>query len=562
MNIWGLPNCMAARREKILSTVRRFKIAVLLGALCLTSCAEKVENHNDAPNIILIVADDLGFTDLGVFGSEIDTPNLDALSNRGAIFTNFHTNSTCTPSRAMLLTGRSNHAVGFGANPGVSNRVPALKGRQGYLGEFSAKTRTLSAVLNDYNYQTYMVGKWHLGKTPNSFPMSQGFDRSFFLKEGGASHFDDQMGTLSSETKASYFEDGQLVEALDQNFFSTTVYTDKAISYLESSHANDPFFLYLAFTAPHWPLQAPDDWLDKYKGQYDAGWSPVWNERTSKLLRSLLPTASLEIDEPSYFDRWETLSDAEKKVESRRMEIYAAMISHMDNQIGRLLSFIEASGKANNTIIIFTSDNGPEGNDVLGIRANRQWVPDNFDLSYENMGRKGSYVYQGREWADVSNGPLRLYKSYLSGGGTRVPAIIYDPRMKAPAKNDKLVSVMDIAPTILDWANIPAPENMEGHSLLRDDIRPPLSMESYGNRSVQDGDWKLLWLWPDAGQGKWALYDVEKDPAESRDVASQYPEIVSRLTKEWDKFSQEKNVYKFDRDIGYGRYPEPEADLK
>jgi len=515
------------------------------------------------PNIVLIIADDMGFTDIGPYGSEIRTPNLDALADNGILFTRFFANASCTPSRAMLLTGRDNHSVGFGANPGVSKRVPQLQGNPGYTGEFREGTQTLAKILKDNGYQTFMSGKWHLGKDTSSFPIAQGYDRAFFLKHGGSSHFEDMTGNLSNERIASYWEDETPLDRLPEGFYSTIGFTDRAIEFVEGrDDEGAPFFLHLAYTAPHWPLQVPEDWLDSYAGVYDQGWRQTRAKRLRKLSEFGIVDAADEVAAPfpEALPEWEQLTPDEANQEARRMEIYAAMISLLDQEIGRLVDYLDEQGELENTIIVFLSDNGPEGNDVLQLAENATWVPEAFDLSLENMGRSGSYTTLGRGWAVVSAGPSREYKTYLANGGTRVPAIISYPKsLPSGMRFDQSSSIMDIAPTLIELADVDPANGMHGISLvpaIKGEVDPrrndrDFAMEIYGNRAVWSGDWKLLWDWD---REEWTLFDLSSDPAELDDLATAHPDIKNRLVSVWEGFVAENQIHVLDRDYGYGRY--------
>jgi arylsulfatase len=533
----------------------------------LAACGEQAIEAQRPLNVILIVADDLGYTDLGRYGSEIETPNIDSLARDGVTLTNFHANATCTPSRAMLLTGIDNHSVGFGANPGVANRVPEIKGKPGYIGEFRSGIVSLANRFKTAGYTTLQVGKWHLGSKKSSWPPAQGYDRSFYLVEGGASHFADGSGTLSQEDPVEYWEGDEHVENLPDNFFSSTFYTDKIISYIDDPARGDkPFFAHVAYTAPHWPLQAPDAWLDKYDGRYDEGWLAIRSERLRRMAAAgLIDEIAAVPPLPEALGVWEQLSDDEMRVETRRMEIYAAMIAHLDHEVGRLLAFLKKNGQYDNTIVVFLSDNGPEGNDVMQIRDNADWLPTRFDLGYESMGTKGSYTLLGRGWAHVSAGPFSMYKSFLSEGGSRVPLIVKLPEQASSERvSDELISIIDIAPTLLDAAGIEIDKNlpMQGVSFaaaLVDDSTAvsrenPVAFEMYGGRAVFLDDWKLSWLGPPVGSGEWELFDLATDPGETRNLANEHPDIALELERAWGNFADANDVHQFDRDFGYGRY--------
>ncbi|MEM8493608.1 MAG: arylsulfatase [Pseudomonadota bacterium] len=548
--------------------VTQWLAAVFALLVIAWSTGVPAQQHNqEQPNVLLVVADDLGYSDLGVFGSEIATPHIDALASDSVVFTNFHANATCTPSRAMLLTGIDNHTVGYGANPIVAKRFPAIRGKPAYRGEFTDGTRLLAQYFAEAGYATSMAGKWHLGRNPDSWPPARGYERSYFFENGGASHFADRMGNLDIESPVEYWEGEKPAPALPEDFYSTTFYTDKLIAYIEAGvESGRPFFAHLSYTAPHWPLQAPDGWRDRYSGAYDQGWATVRSKRIARMIEiGLLDEATPVSPLPDQLGDWSELTDAQKRSEARRMELYAAMVSHLDQEFGRLVKFLKDIGEYNNTIIVLLSDNGPEGNDVMALRNNSDWVPQNFDLSYENMGRSGSYVWQGRSWAHVSATPLRLYKSFLSEGGIRVPAIMKLPGSKEARQHRQFASVMDIAPTLLEAARIPLGEGeqMMGVSLLTSPVKGEeqgaaraVAMEIYGGKVVFEGRWKLMWAWPPFGEGEWKLYDIEKDPGETQDLSAQNTAIVSRLATVWYQYIKANGIYEADHDFGYGRYPD------
>ena len=555
-----------------LETDTRVKLSQLLAvaiALMLFACSnEPSAVEKSHPNVLLVIADDLGYSDLGIYGGEIETPNIDALAQDGLVLTNFHANASCTPSRAMLLTGIDNHAVGFGANPGVARRFPEIRGRPGYRGEFAEGILTLAQRFNDAGYATYLSGKWHLGHEPSSWPPARGYERSYYFEHGGASHFADRMGNLERESPVQYWEDEQPGAELQSDFFSTTFFTDKLISYIDDgAKSGKPFFAHLAYTAPHWPLQAPDDWRDKYKNRYDQGWEAIRSERLARMAEiGLIEDSAAYSQLPEALGEWSALTKEQQRYEARRMELYAAMISHLDHEFGRLIQFLKDVDEYDNTIIVFLSDNGPDGNDILRLRNNADWIPKTFDLSYENMGRPGSYVWLGRGWAHVSATPLNLYKTFLAEGGVRVPAILKLPGVGERGTHRQFVSILDIAPTLLDAAGVrvESTDAMQGVSHraalsgLESTSRPTraVAMEIYGGRAVFEGHWKLNWAWPPYGDGEWKLFDIESDPGETQDLSEQHPDVVGRLARAWDEYVETNGVYQADLDFGYGRYPD------
>jgi len=384
--------------------------AVLVSVLFLLGVSERaVSASTQRPNILVILADDLGFTDIGAFGGEIRTPNIDALVADGIQLTDFHTAPSCGPTRAMLMSGSDSHRVGLGVNPAGLPRLPFLKGQAGYEGYLNESVVTFASTLQVEGYATYMAGKWDLGTRPGYFPIDRGFDRSYALLHGGASHFEDKLGMLEFLSPALYQEDNRSVDKLPAGFYSSEFYTDKVIEYIQQdSELGKPFFAYLAYTAPHWPLQVPDDWQDRYSGAYDQGWDEIRKQRVARMkeLGLLAATAEVPARLPSV-PAWGKLSPMAQKVEARKMEIYAAMIENMDFHIGRLSEYLKETGQYDNTFIIFASDNGAEGNSVRDLASNTWWLPATFDNRYDNMGKKGSYIWRAHIFGWVKAGLKR-----------------------------------------------------------------------------------------------------------------------------------------------------------
>jgi len=537
------------------------------------SASDTATGVSDArPNIVLIVADDLGFSDIGSFGSEIRTPNLDSLATHGLRLTNFHTAPTCGPTRAMLMTGIDPHPVGMSTNAVALRRLPMLVGRPGYEGRLNQQTVTVATLLNDAGYRTYMTGKWDLGSAEGSRPVDRGFDRSFTLASAGASHFGDATGALPVAPKATYLNDDVIVTSLPDDFYSTRFYTDQMLDYVESGDQNKPFFAYVAYTAPHWPLQVPDDWLDRYDGRYDAGWSALRKQRLANLKALGLVEHVNDVPLTPGAPLWATLSASERDHQSRPMEIYAAMIEYMDWQIGRLLERIESLPSDRPTMVIFLSDNGPEGNAIDKIGRTGEWVAETFDTRLANAGRMNSYLFTGPGWAQASAQPYRLYKSFVTEGGIRTPAIISMAGTR-PARDssDALVLASDIPATILDAADVKHPGSayagrrvipMEGKS-----VRPvfdgsakdlhrdqPKGWELYGNRALIRNNWKALLVWPPAGSGQWQLFDIDQDPQETNDLSALHPGLLDELVDDWNGYADDNGIYLFEDDNGYGRY--------
>ena len=530
---------------------------------------------DDRPNIVLIVADDLGFSDLGAFGGEIRTPHLDALAAKGVRLTNYHTAPTCGPTRAMLMTGVDHHRAGLGTNAAALIRMPELRQRSGYEGFLNDAVVTFPRLLQDAGYHTFMTGKWDLANRRNGtgLPTERGFDRFFGLPGSGPSHFAKPIGAFRPTAKVTYYEDSEPIDELPSDFYSSAGFTDRLLDYIGKRPQDDaPYFAYLALTAPHWPLQVPDDWLDRYNGAYDDGWDHVRERRFQRLLElGLMPDGTTLPTRNRAVAEWESLLPGQRQVELRRMELYAAMVELMDHHIGRLIEVIERDA-SRETVVIFVSDNGAEANDIEGVLDNKYWIPATFDNRLDNMGRQGSYVWLGVGWGQATGSPFRLYKSYTAEGGIRAPAIFYSSRGRfSPSIKNALVDVRDMAPTVLALAEVEHPgQRYQGRSILPmsgrsalgylqdddDDVHAadPVGYELYGNRAVIKGQWKTLLTWPPEGNGRWALYDLTSDPTETRDLAHRYPDLLRELVDDWQRYAEANGVAIIDKDTGYGRY--------
>ena len=566
------------------NTTKRL-LTVLAGALALAACdsrapdnaepAESVSAVPARPNILLIVVDDMGFSDIGSFGGEIATPNLDSLAYNGIRFTNFHASMMCSPSRAMLLTGVDSHRTGLGNM--LEELSPNQKGQPGYEGHLNDRVVTIASLLRDAGYGTYMAGKWHLGSGAGLGPSDRGFDRSFVLQSGGASHFADMRPAYapSPDIKASYSEDGENLSALPSSFkYSTQFYADKSIDYLRDHDGSEPFFLYLAYTAPHWPLQAPDDAIARHRGQYDAGYDEIARERLERLKEmELIPADAVRGRRSPKEKPWDTLSDSEKATEVRAMEVYAAMIDEVDRHTGRVLDVLEETGALENTVVIFLSDNGPEGHDLdetwprEAFPDIRNTIDESHDFSYESMGRPGSYTLYGPNWANAGSPAFSLHKAFPYEGGTRVTAFVHYPRLiDSPRVSDDFVFVSDVMPTLLELAGVEHPgsvyagravEPMSGESFVEllnggraSDARVT-SLELIGKRAVRRGNWKLVHVPEPWGAGDWQLFDIQADLAELNDVSGDHPQVVADLIAVWEQYAQENGVILPDWVSGY-----------
>lgn len=556
-------------------------VTFLLASTLLIACtaAEKTEVSNsqdnsssikslpgDRPNILLVVADDLGMLDIGAFGSEIHTPSIDQLANQGVKLTNFYTSATCSPTRSMLLSGTDNHAAGIGNM--IEHVAPNQRGQEGYEGHLSTSVVSVAKLLQEGGYQTMMAGKWHLGMKDELLPHRRGFNQSFILGQGGASYFNDMKGLLGVAPEAFYSRNGQTVTQLPDDFYASEYYADFIIDNIENNKQDKPFFAYLAFTAPHWPLQVRDEHVDLYKDRYDDGYEALQKERVNKAkVLGLIPGDASLAAAPSHVVPWSELSVDDKKVQSRTMEVYSATVERMDYHLGRVIKYLEDKGELDNTFIVFMSDNGADGSDRTKLPGNEKWLPEAWDLSYENMGKKDSYVYPGPAWAWASGGNHRMYKEFLSEGGIHAPAIIsFEKLQDKGSEVDALISVKDIAPTMLELAGITHPGDtykgkkikpmtglslmpiLNGEGALSSQDRV-LGWELFGQKVIRKGDWKLLWLsskpsWlvQPEGADQWGLYNLSQDPAEANNLVEQEPEKFAELLALWEQHSEEQGV--------------------
>lgn len=544
------------------------KIRRLSWALCMSALISVSAQANEKqPNFLIIMADDLGYSDIGSYGGEIATPNLDSLASEGLRLSNFHTSATCSPTRSMLMSGTDSHIAGLGNMAELMQ--PFQQGQPGYEGYLNDRVANLAEVLQEGGYNTYTVGKWHLGRSEELSPNARGFDHSYILVQGGASHFDDQMAIISVDPKAIYREDGKQVSVPD-GFFSTQFYTDKLIEYIEADRQNGkPFFGLLSYTAPHWPLHAPDEWLDKYEGRYAAGYEAIRQERLARMKQLGLVAANTDANVPmqGVLPDWEQLSDEQKRREARSMEVYAAMVDNMDHHIGRVIDYLKQTGEYDNTFILFLSDNGADGNSPLGLPGNDVWMNEAFDNSLQNMGRKGSYIDYGAQWAQVSATPFPFFKGLTTQGGIQVPAIIRHPDVSKPGSiNAEVAHVMDVMPTFLELAGIQPPAGtfkgrevaaLQGVSMLpmlQDKAMPEraIGWELFGRKALRKGDWKILNMSVPYGTAGWQLYNLADDPTETTDLATSQPEKLKELLGEWDEYVARNNVLSGEFNIRYG----------
>ena len=519
---------------------------------------------------MLIVADDLGYSDLGSFGGEIRTPNLDALAAEGTRFANFHVSGECSPTRAMLLTGVSSHRTGVGA---MRESVPREhEGKPGYLTVLKKNVVTVSSLLQSAGYRTYAVGKWHVGKEQSNLPPARGFDRSLIQGDSGSDNWQTDQRYLALTDRVYWFEDGKPAR-MPREFYSSNFYADKAIDYLRtdwaprrnpanSKESAAPFFLYLAFQANHIPLQAPAEAVARQRGRYDAGWQAIRvarHQRTMEL--GLLPPNTALADWPQLED-WNSLDAERRAYDARRMEVYAAMAETMDAAIGRVRESIRALGEDDNTVFVFLSDNGAEPSDPFEYLTGKLWLWTQYTTELEKLGAKGAYTTIGRNWASAAASPLATHKFYAGEGGLRVPLIVRGPTLlpdnvAGGRIHTAFTHVTDITPTLLEVAGIAPPsagsdvESITGKSLLPvlrgqvDRSRQngeSLGYELAGNAALFEGDLKLVRNMPPLGNGEWQLFDITHDAGETRDLRSSRPQDFERMLKAYQKFEREDGV--------------------
>ncbi len=519
----------------------------------------RTEESQSRPNIILIVADDLGYSDIGPFGGDIHTPVLDKLAGEGMLFSNFHVLPTCSPTRSVLLTGYDNHIAGLGVMGEAS--YPALKGLPGYSGHLSDKVVTISEILQKNGYHTYMAGKWHLGEEQGQIPSDRGFEESFALLQGGGSHYADQK-PLSPPQVMDYRVNGKKLAALPADFYSTRNYTDTIISYIEKNKTDHkPFFIYASYTSPHDPLQAPEDYIKKYKGKFNMGWDSLRLLRLGKLKELGIVPIELKTFASSGIPKWETLSASQKEEYARDMEVYAAMIDYLDMSIGRINDYLKQQGMYDNTMIIFMSDNGANGVMATTYPGNGDGkYLGSFNNSLENRGLPNSFIEMGPGWAQASSSPFRLFKSFTSEGGIRAPLII---KMPAGTKNHgqwnrSFIHVSDIMPTILSISGADNSQETNGKAekqsfgksilpLLKGESTAVHSDEGIGwelfeRKAYIKGNWKILRLAKPFGTGDWQLFNLEKDPGEAVDLSRQFPAKRDSLINDWMKYAKENDV--------------------
>lgn len=516
------------------------------------------------PNIVLILADDLGFTDTAPYGSEISTPSISRLADEGLVFTNYHTAASCAPTRSMLLTGVDSHRNGV---PNIPEAIPPDQAaHENYRGTLNQEVVTIATLLKDAGYHTYMTGKWHLGKTPDLLPIRRGFERTVTMADTGADNWE-KKPYLPLYRKANWFADGKEID-LPDDFYSSEYYIDKAIAFIDSNiRDGKPFFSYIPFQAVHIPVQAPEEFTGKYLGQYDEGWIKLREKRLeSARARKIVPPDTEMVTMPTTRG-WDSLPDTEKQYESKKMAVYAGMVDAMDHHIGRLIAYLKKIDQYDNTVFIFTSDNGAEASDAFDGPAWQNlylkiWQKANgYNRDYETLGIRGSYINMGPSFASAAASPLAEYKFWSGEGGMRVPLIISGRGITEKGKiTNAFAFVTDIAATILEISGVSPPgdsyqgrrvEPMIGKSLLplaRGKAgsvyheQETIGYELAGNAALFQGNYKIVKNRGPVGDNHWHLFNIVTDPGETNDLKQEMPGRFSAMMEAYRKYASANNV--------------------
>ena len=537
--------------------------ATLLTALALLSPSTLGAQaaQSKRPNIVILLADDWGFSDVGAFGGEIATPNIDALAAKGVRFSNFHVAGSCSPTRAMLQTGVINHRAGLGNMP--ETIPPEHLGKPGYETHLNNRVVTIAEQLRAVGYRTYLSGKWHLGHTPNTLPTARGYDHALALAQSGADNFEDKPNLLIYD-KTEWTEDGKPAK-LPKRFYSSTLIVDKMIGYIDRGKASGkPFLASVNFIANHIPVQARDADIAAYAGRYNAGWTVLRNERrAAAIAKGVMPVGVPAVTMNTSGD-WSKLSAQQQRQRAGAMAAYAGMGTAMDREIGRLIAHLKAIGAYDNTIFVFLSDNGAEATDPMNMGAFTRWNANQlYDQSIPQQGRPGSLTAQGAGFASASVSPLRGYKFTASEGGLRVPMIMAwpgNPAIKGGSVAAGFAHVTDMPLTLLMLAGVtPQQGSFSGRRvepMIGVDLSPmltgvassvhspdkPLGYELSGNAVLFKGDYKLVKNLPPYGDGRWRLYNITTDPGEAHNLSGSEPERFVAMQKDYAAFAKANKV--------------------
>ncbi len=523
------------------------------------------------PNIVFILADDLGYTDIASYGSEVNTPTLTALAEQGVSFTNYHTAANCAPARAMLLTGVDSHLAGV---PNIPEMLaPEQRKHANYQGVLGDDVVTVATLLEDAGYHTYMAGKWHLGMEPDKRPSRRGFQRTMAMMDSGADNWE-QRPYLALYDQANWFADGERF-TLPEDFYSSRFLVDKMIEFIDSNlqgqnlqntsaKESKPFFAYLPFMAVHSPIQAPKEFIDRYMGVYDSGWDALRQQRKERAEALGIMPKNMPMVRMKTTEEWDALSEDDRRYQAKRMAVYAGMIEAMDFHLGRLIEFLKERGQYDNTIFIFTSDNGSEASGPSYPRTfPARLAPENlgYNLDYDSLGLKGSYSSIGPSFASAAASPLAYYKFYAGEGGMRVPLIMAGkPVGSQQSLTPAFAWATDITPTILSLTGVSQPSARYAgrpvQPIIGRDLRPLLSGAAervYGpddavgyeltdHGVLFQGDYKLVINQPPRGDGQWRLFNIVKDPGETVDLSASHALRFQRMLSLYEQYRVDNNV--------------------
>lgn len=545
-----------------------FQVLIIFAALL---SFKSFAQSSEKPNIIIILVDDMGWSNIGCYGGVIETPNLDKLAEEGIRFNQFYNTARCCPSRASLLTGLSPHEAGVGHmtfkrtgnSPSViSERLKIPDSYRGWLGK---SVPTLPEMLKDAGYSTYMAGKWHVGSSDQeTWPKQRGFDHFYGFLEGTSDYFNPN----------DLHRDNKLIKPEGEKYYTTDAFTNEAVQYLkehETANDADPFFLYLAYNAPHFPMQAMPEDFQKYRGRFVSGWDVLREEIINRQKEmGLIPENTILSPRPGKSMKlgskggpvpaWNSLSTAQKDSMEAIMATFAGMVDRIDQNIGKLITFLRESNELDNTLIFFLSDNGAEAESpALG------------SFKLEDLGQygKGGKNY-GRAWATFSNTPFREYKHFTHQGGIQTPLIVHWPKGIKTSLNNSIVEqygfLPDIVETCLDVASASRPATMNGEAVPKSDGRSlkeimegndkplhtqPICCEHEGKRMIRDGKWKLVSYYDEP----WELYDMNTDRSEANNLADKYPEEVKKLNLDFEEWALRVGALPWSEAKKYSVYP-------
>lgn len=534
------------------SYVRMSTSVIALFIICCTLivCSCSQPGGDTRPNILLIVADDLGYADIGAYGGDIETPNIDKLAKTGLRFSRFHASPLCAPTRAMLLSGNDNHIAGVG--------IQGVRLDQwGYEGKLSDRVAIIPEILGEAGYNTYIAGKWHLGSTSEHNPHQRGFTRSFVNKSSSGNHYSNR-GMFAGLPISQYSENGEDVD-WPEGAYSTDLFTDKLIEFISQDSDNgNPFFAVATYTSPHWPLQVDEKYWKKYKGRYDDGYTHLKRDRLESLVEAgLIPrNTPLPPDHPRVIP-WDSLSSRQQKIESRKMELYAGMVDNLDENIGRLLDYLKKTRKLKNTVVIFMSDNGAAAEDFYYHPRYGEFLKANYTDAYDSMGKESSFISYGPQWAEAGTSPFRYFKAEMTEGGLIAPLIISGPGVNWEGETfDGMLSLLDLAPTIYEMAGVEYPEEFNGREIypLKGQSLAQLlqreteefwndervfAMEHAGLTMLRKGEWKLINNQVPWDSSNFQLFDMSSDLGEFNDQKNTNPEKFNEMMLEWRRYIDE-----------------------